>query len=106
MTPQNPVASEAELMRLLPCGSWRVVTYAKDQPPYLPLPTIRLLDDGGLTISRWRLTWMERLRVLFTGDLFISQLTFNQPLQPIKPTTTFGEDFEVVSPSDTEVVTA
>lgn len=94
MTPQDPVASQAELMRHLPCGTFEAVTYAKDQPPYLPLPVIRLLDDGGMVISRWRLTWRERIRVLFTGNLFLSQLTFNAPLQPIKPHTTFAEDFD------------
>jgi hypothetical protein len=94
MTPQAPVAPLSELMRHLPCGTFKEVTYAKDQPPYLPLPVVKLLDDGGMVISRWRLTWIERLRVLFTGDVFLSQLTFNEPLQPVKLTATFGEGFD------------
>lgn len=94
MKPAEPVADRATLMRHLPCGSFDEIVYAKDQPPYLPLPVVRIRDTGGLVISRWHLSLMERLRVLFTGNLFLSQLTFNQPLQPIKPTTTFGEDFD------------
>ena len=62
------------------------MVYAKDQPEYRPLPVVKCSD--GTVISRWRLTWTERLRVLFTGNLFFQQLTFNQPLQPQLPTVT------------------
>ena len=55
---------------------------AKDQPEYQPLPVCRVGDDDGTMVSCWRLTWGERLRVLFGGRLWLSQLTFGQPLQP------------------------
>jgi hypothetical protein len=67
MIPVEPVAPLAELMRFLPCGSFEQVTFAKDQPPYLPLPVVRVRDDGGMVISRWRLSWVERFRVLSRG---------------------------------------
>lgn len=54
--------------------------YAKDQPEYLPLPVYRTAD--GEVTSCWGLTWRERLRVLFTGRIYFSVLTFNSPLQP------------------------
>lgn len=57
--------------------------YAKDQPEYLPLPVYRTAD--GMVISCWRLTLRERLRVLFAGKIWLSVLTFNQPLQPQLP---------------------
>lgn len=60
------------------------IIFSKDQPQYLPLPAIKL--DSGRVISRWKMTWRERLRVLFCGDLWLHQLTFNQPLQPQLPT--------------------
>ena len=59
------------------------VIYAKDQPEYIPLPVHRTED--GMVTSCWKLAFKERLRVLFFGRIFISQLTFNNPLQPIKP---------------------
>jgi hypothetical protein len=56
------------------------VVFAKDQPEYLPLPAFKT-HDGEVT-SCWGMTWRERLRVLLTGRIYISNLTFNHPLQP------------------------
>lgn len=58
------------------------VTWAEDQPPYLPLPAYR---NERETISLWRLGWRERLTVLFTGNLWLRQCNFGQPLQPQRP---------------------
>jgi len=57
--------------------------YAKDQPGYLPLPVYKAPD--GLVISCWGLTLRERFKMLFTGRMWWSQLSFNSPLQPISP---------------------
>lgn len=58
-------------------------TYAKDQPEYLPLPAHQGCD--GVVTSCWQLTMRERLKMLFTGRLWLQQLSFGQPLQPQKP---------------------
>ncbi len=58
------------------------VTWAKDQPPYLPLPAY---TDEQQTITCWALTWRERFAVLFGGKLWLSQMNFGQPLQPQRP---------------------
>ena len=58
-------------------------TYAKDQPPYIQLPVHK--TSGGEVISCWALTRKERWRVLLTGKLWWSVLTFNYPLQPQRP---------------------
>ena len=58
-------------------------TYAKDQPEYLPLPVLKTAE--GEVFSCWSLTWRERLRVLLTGRIWYSVLTFNRPLQPQLP---------------------
>jgi hypothetical protein len=60
-------------------------TYAKNQPEYLPLPTIRLRN--GTVVTRWKLTWAERLRVLLGGSLWLTVMTFHKPLQPVMLTT-------------------
>jgi hypothetical protein len=56
-------------------------TYAKDQPEYNPLPSFQC--DDGRVISCWGLDWRERLRVLFTGRVWVSVMAFHQPLQPL-----------------------
>lgn len=58
------------------------VVYAKDQPQYIPLPALPV-DGGDGIITRWKLNWRERLRVLFLGDIYLRFLTFKRPLQPI-----------------------
>ena len=55
--------------------------YAKDQPEYQPLPVFKI--DDGTVLSRWKLSWRERLRALFQGDVYLFVCTFNAPLQPV-----------------------
>lgn len=57
------------------------VVYAKDQPEYLPLPAYRN-DDGMEVTACWGMTWRERFRVLLTGRVYVTLLTFGRPLTP------------------------
>jgi hypothetical protein len=57
-------------------------TFAKNQPEYMPLPA---WTDGNQVVSGWSLTWRERIHVLINGVLWIRQMTFGQPLQPLRP---------------------
>lgn len=56
--------------------------YAKNQPEYLPLPVYK--SDDGMVIICWKLTFLERIKLLFGCYLWHSIKTFNQPLQPIR----------------------
>src|SRR5207237_1292972 len=58
------------------------VKFAKDQPQYRVLPALKLAD--GTVITRWRCSWRDRWRLLWRGDLWLSVLTFQQPLQPVR----------------------
>lgn len=58
------------------------VVYAKDQPEYNPLPALRFED--GTIVTRWRMSWRERLAAFLRGDVYLSVLTFNKPLQPVR----------------------
>lgn len=58
------------------------IVFAKDQPEYLPLPAYKNKSDLGEVVSCWELTLIERLRLLITGKLWVSLLTFNKPLTP------------------------
>ena len=92
MKPVSPVYEDAEEL-------WGVkeVTYAKDQPEYLQLPALKFLD--GLVVSRWKLSFIERLAVLLTGNIFLGVLTFNQDLQPVRLSTNVTDVCGVVSES-------
>ena len=59
------------------------VTYAKDQPEYLPLPVYK--TASGEVTSCWKLTFREKLSVLIHGKIWINLMTFNNPLQPQRP---------------------
>jgi hypothetical protein len=72
MTPIKPIIPGVEVP---------TVTYAENQPEYIPLPAYRTED--GMAVTRWRMTWRERLRVFLSGDLWLTILTFNGPLQPV-----------------------
>jgi hypothetical protein len=65
------------------------VIYAEDQPEYLPLPAFKT-KEGNVTCC-WNLSLKERIKILFTGNLWLSVLTFNQPLQPLLPTVNKNE---------------
>ena len=56
------------------------VVFAENQPEYLPLPAYKS-KDGMVTIC-WKLSFKERLKVLFAGKIWQKMLTFNKPLQP------------------------
>lgn len=61
----------------------QTVVFAKNQPPYLPLPAWRAsADPEGRIICCWRLSLRERLKILFTGRIWYHILTFNGRLQP------------------------
>jgi len=56
--------------------------FAKDQPEYLPLPAHRGPAPKHCVTSCWRLSWTERLKLLFTGRIWLQTWTFGGPLQP------------------------
>ncbi len=59
------------------------IVFAKNQEPYLPLPAWKKPDDDkGTIICCWQATLKERLKILFTGKLYLSLLSFNKPLTP------------------------
>lgn len=58
------------------------VVFAKDQPEYQPLPALKFPGGEGEVISCWKLSLRERIKVLFTGRVWLSLLSFNHPLTP------------------------
>lgn len=70
------------------------VVYAKDQPEYQPLPALKTED--GLVITCFELTDEEVEQVVKNRRFYFSQLTFNQPLQPMRPVTDLSDLIEIV----------
>ena len=60
----------------------QTIVWAKNQPPYLPLPAY---TDDKQTISCWKLTWIERIKVLIYGLVWLRQMNFGEQLQPQAP---------------------
>lgn len=58
--------------------------YAKNQEPYLPLPVFTHRDSWQCVSSCWDMTFIERLKVIFTGKVWVTMPTFGKPLTPVK----------------------
>jgi hypothetical protein len=54
---------------------------AKNQPEYIPLPYIR---DGKRELTRYTLSIRERIKVLFTGSIYLELLTSEEFVHPRK----------------------
>lgn len=57
------------------------VVIAENQPPFLPFPAFVDLRTSTV-VGCWRLTLLERIRVLWTGRIWQSVLTGGTALQP------------------------
>lgn len=64
------------------------VTYAEDQPQYLPLPACKVGNREGEVITCWQLSFLERVSILLFGKVWFRQLTFYNPLQPVNMSVT------------------
>ena len=58
------------------------LVFAKNQPQYKQFPAFRY--PNGLVVTRWKFSLIERIKFLFSGNLWLSIQTFNNPLQPVK----------------------
>ncbi len=59
------------------------VKFAASQPQYKTLDALRIDNDRADVITCWKPNFMERIRLLFGGKVWLTLLTFNNPLQPI-----------------------
>lgn len=78
------------------CFEGANTVYAEHQDPYRPLPAFYDEKANGRVVSCWSLSFRERLRLLITGEVWLTMLTFGKPLQPVKLTTKLIDDFTIV----------
>ena len=69
-------------------------TYAENQPEYLPLPVFKVDEPEGRVIFCVGLSFLERVRILFTDKLWCTLMTFNKPLTPSHFTTKKSDYFK------------
>ncbi len=77
MNPVSPV--------ILTKPSLSEVHWAENQAQYRTLPSVVSFGASKRVTTRWRLSWRERFKILVRGNLWVSMLTFGEPLQPILP---------------------
>jgi len=71
------------------------VVYAKDQPEYLPLPAHVCDGSQGEIITCWKMTFFEKIRVLFTGKIWVSLIMFRNAhggVNPLTPSRVYVEN--------------
>lgn len=56
--------------------------FAKDKSEYQPLPALKIDSPEGEVISCWKLSLKERIKIVFTGRVWLSIMSFNEPLSP------------------------
>ena len=84
--------------------------WAKNQPEYLPLPSV--VTEDGRVVSKWKLRLRERIMVLLCGVIYHEQLNFGGPLQPVKMGTerpdldVFGADPTMLTKSEHQGIKA
>lgn len=59
------------------------VMYGANQPEYVQLPAEYLGGQHGQINTCWELSGEEVERIRLTGQIWLSVLTFGQPLQPV-----------------------
>lgn len=53
------------------------------QKEYVPLPILRFGNDPeGQIVSCWKLSFKEKVKILFTGKMWLSMFTYQSDLQP------------------------
>lgn len=70
----------------------------KDQEEYLPLPAYLEPGENGQVVTCWELSEADLKRIQETKRVYVSTLTFHQPLQPIFLSASKDEIF--VSPEE------
>ena len=56
--------------------------YAEEQDEYLDLPAYKHDDEWGSVSACWKLSIYERVKILFSGHIYTTLLTFGKPLTP------------------------
>jgi len=56
--------------------------FAENQPQYISLPAHKVNNKEGEIIFCMKMNFIEKIRVLFTGKIWVSLMMFQKPLTP------------------------
>lgn len=79
----NQISNSMKPIKFKECN----VNFAENQDEYNTLPAFKNSSLQGEVVTCWKLTFRERLRILFKGKIWLSLLSFNKPLTPSFMTT-------------------
>lgn len=83
------------------CGT--TVVFGANQPEYIPLPAERVgKPQTGQINTCWALSPDELKRVQETGVIYVSLLTFGQPLQPVLVSVDYPDVYDPEEPQKGE----
>lgn len=71
------------------------IVFGAGQEEYNQLPAMKLSD--GQVITCWKLSPEEIEQVSVSGKIYLKQLTFNNPLQPLLPIVDLADAFEITN---------
>jgi hypothetical protein len=57
------------------------IQVAKNQEQYRVLPSIVI--DNNTFLTRWKVPFWHRIRILLFGNLYLEIMHFNNPIQPL-----------------------
>lgn len=58
------------------------IEIAKSQDEYETLHALIIDSPEGYIVSCWKLSFKERIKILFIGKVWLSLMSFNKPLTP------------------------
>jgi hypothetical protein len=81
---------------VIPKKNINEIAVAKDQPEYRVLPMVQYINSDGIRcgLTRWKIPFISRLKLLLTGDLFVDYMLFNQSIQPLFIDTKLTESYK------------
>jgi hypothetical protein len=88
---------------VIPDGDDPEQVIAENHPVYMPLPALRRED--GIVLTRWRLDAADLEMVIKQGYLYVSLITSDGKIQPLKLTAAVPPEFENFTPVDDEWAT-
>lgn len=58
--------------------------YGHNQDEYNDLFAHKTNDENGIVVTKWKFSFWDKVKILLYRNMWVSILTFNEPLQPIK----------------------
>ena len=55
---------------------------SRKDSPLRPIPIFKDPSEKAQVVSCWKLSFKERMRLLLLGKLWVSIITYNNPVQP------------------------